>query len=499
MAAWFLTPYLYNGVRYLVKTLEAAFYPLRWWKRRASPKVYEQVPREDWDAQSNDVDSEAGSQDPKTPLPSPQPSLLARLLVVSTTICIVVLRCFRPSDPAYTFLSQTLVITPFEKLPRSQRSMVNIPDLPGDYTWLYNHTALGTSPKLDWLPKEQIAGFQDWYGPINGTVPLHYDPTKDPLKISNLDKDIIEPLRAALENGNVSIKHIFLLKLESIRDDVFPLRKESHLGDLISKSFSDKIPSEVEERLVNLTRNAERLTGTPAGFDSQPAVKPYGGLHATNAYTADTFTLKSILASVCGIAPLVVDFNREYENHIYEPCMPHIFDALNTMANRTSNKTDSNDYRTWKWRSTFMQSITDDYDNQDLLMPAIGFKDKITDQNITSDWKKKEGTPPQPYNFWGYPEHELRSYFLDALKSAENRHERIFLTHMTGQTHHPWLLPKGMEYEELIASSIFNHNGKINRYLNTISVADEWLGEVLEILEEAGVANETLIVAVGDQ
>jgi hypothetical protein len=35
--------------------------------------------------------------------------------------------------------------------------------------------------------------------------------------------------------------------------------------------------------------------------------------------------------------------------------------------------------------------------------------------------------------------------------------------------------------------------------LNTLGVADRWLGEVLEIIEEAGVANETLVVMVGDQ
>lgn len=509
-AAWFLTPYLYNGLRYLVRALQSALAPLCWWKQRAAPKTYKQVPREDWDTESNDVDSEVGLHDLKTPLHKPEPSRLVRILVVFITVSLFVLRCVRPSDPAYTFLSQTVVITPFERLPRSQRSTVNVPDLPGDYTWLFNHTALAEPPKFDWLPKKQIAGFRDWYGPINGTAPRHYDPAKDPLKISNLDQDIIEPLRATLKNGNVSIKHVFLLKLESTREDVFPLRKDSHIGDLIRQSFSGEIPFEVEEKLANLTRNAERLTGTPAGFDTQPAVKPYGGLHATNAYTGDTFTLKSILASVCGIAPLVVDFNREYENHIYEPCMPHIFDSLNSMAKqtagnktdhigRTNNQTHHSDYRTWKWRSKFMQSITDDYDNQDLLIPAMGFNDKLTDQNITSDWKKRKGTPPKPYNFWGYAEHELRSYFLETLKSAEKKHERIFLTHLTGQTHHPWVLPKGMGYEELIASSFFNHNEKINHYLNTIGIGDAWLGEVLEVLEEAGVANETLIVAVGDQ
>ncbi|KAJ5184175.1 hypothetical protein N7492_001791 [Penicillium capsulatum] len=498
VAAWFLTPFLYNAVRCLVRPFEALFASLYRWKRPSNAKTYEEVPRDDWDTESSNSHSEFEIHEATSTVHKARPSLLLQALVVSITLCVFVLRCFRPSDPAYTFLSQTVVITPFEKLPRSQKSTVNIPDLPGDYNWLHNHTALGAPPKLDWLPSKPLPGFEDWYAARNGTAAEHYNPARDPLKISNLDQDILAPLHDALKNGDVNIKHVFLLKLESTRDDVFPLRSDSYLGNLIRKSYSGKIPAGVEERLANLTRNAERLTGTSGGLHDQAPAKPYGGLHATDAYTGDTFTLKSIVASVCGIAPLVVDFNREYKNHIYEPCLPQIFNALNAVANHTSNQTDPDDYRTWKWRSTFMQSITDDYDNQDRLLPVLGFDRKITDQNITSDWKKKSGPSPEPYNFWGYPERELRSYFRDALKDAEKNHERIFLGHLTGQTHHPWVMPKDIQYEELISSSIFNHNGKINHYLNTIGVADEWLGEILDVLDEAGVANETLIVAVGD-
>lgn len=59
-------------------------------------------------------------------------------------------------------------------------------------------------------------------------------------------------------------------------------------------------------------------------------------------------------------------------------------------------------------------------------------------------------------------------------------------------------MPKDQDYEELVSSSIFNHNGNTSRYLNTIGVADRWLGEIMEVLEQAGVADETLVVMVGD-
>lgn len=39
----------------------------------------------------------------------------------------------------------------------------------------------------------------------------------------------------------------------------------------------------------------------------------------------------------------------------------------------------------------------------------------------------------------------------------------------------------------------------LNEYLNTISYIDGWMGDVLGLLDEAGIANETLVVFVGDQ
>ncbi|KAJ5690745.1 hypothetical protein N7462_005137 [Penicillium macrosclerotiorum] len=505
-AMWLVTPYLYNGVRAIVRCLKFAIEPMfRCWKSKSTSLLptYDAVADKDWEEENDESDAMLGLQDPveqlKQPSDKTQPSLLLRIIATCSVVLLLILRVIRPSDTAYSFLSQTVIITPFEKPPQKTiYSSVDLPPgLPGDFSWLYNHTALTMPLSFDWLPEKKLPGFRDWYEEGKENQSLHYHPNHDPLKISNLDRELLGPLRDALKGGNVKIKHVFLLKLESTRFDVFPLRKESHLGELIQESYDGNIPEEVEERLANLTRNAEILTGTPAGWPhSDTSWKPRGGLYATDAYTGDTFTLKSILASVCGIAPLVVDFNREYLHHIYEPCMPQIFNALNSLSN-TSSEAKTNDYTTWPWHSTFMQSITDNYDNQDLLLPALGFDDKVTDLKITEAWKKNPKQAPEKFNFWGYPEHELRSYFRDALQHAEKHHERIFLTHLTGQTHHPWDMPKGDEYEELISHNIFK-NKNINRYLNTIGVADRWLGEVMEVLEETGVADETLVVMVGD-
>ncbi|CAG7922239.1 unnamed protein product [Penicillium olsonii] len=512
-AAWFTTPHLYTWCKGVVavfkRVLPAAC------RRKRSPilKSYEQVAPEDWDDRSaSNVSLEL--QDPTAP-PQQRQSLLVRILVWGLAASVLLLWCLRPANTAYSFLSETVIVTPFDRNHETEKASIILPELTGDYSWLGNHTALAATPKFDWLPAQKIPGFSDWYENANGTKPVHYDPKQDPIHISNLDNDVLEPLRKALDTGKVNIKHVLLLKLESTRADVFPLRKESFFGDVISKSYDDKIPAEVEERLADLTPTAERLMNMASGFNGNDTVpNPYGGFHTTNAYTADTFTLKSILATVCGVAPLVVDFNQEYLYHIYQPCMPHILNALNGQINQTvsysnttssnqtesmgnTNNTKSDDYTTWPWRSTWMQSITDDYDNQDLLTPALGFGDIVTDVTLEKNWKKSGQTGPKKYNFWGYPERELGDYFRDAINNAEKNQERLFISHLTGITHHPWDTPDGT-YKEMMSHGWWGKGKKVNRYLNTLGVADKWLAQLLDILEETGAADETLVVMAGD-
>jgi Arylsulfatase A and related enzymes len=42
-------------------------------------------------------------------------------------------------------------------------------------------------------------------------------------------------------------------------------------------------------------------------------------------------------------------------------------------------------------------------------------------------------------------------------------------------------------------------NEKLNRYLNTMAYQDEWIADILELLDDAGIADETLLVMAGDQ
>ncbi|KAG0153655.1 hypothetical protein PDIDSM_2309 [Penicillium digitatum] len=500
--SWVSTPRLYNWTEGLLSNFRGLL-PSACRRQRTSPilKRYERVAPEDWDEDRSTAQLGPGSREAEATQANvtneASRSRWLRVAVLTFTGLVVILRCIRPSNSAYHFLPETVIVTPFDKDQSRAPSSFDLLELTGAYSWLGNHTALAAPPPFEWLPHDKLAGFSDWYENVNHTTTrVHYDPGQDPLHISNLENEVLESLRESLQSGRVKIKHVLLLKLESTRADVFPLRKDSYFGDTIRKSFQNgHLPAEVEERLANLTPTAERLTATSSGFNGNKNVtEPYGGFHATNAYTGGTFTLKSILATVCGISPLVVDFNREYLHHLYQPCMPHILEALNSQANQTRTE----NYTSWPWRSIWMQAITDGYDNQNLLTPTLGFKHIVTDINIAEDRAKQGGRQPEKFNFWGYPETELADYYRNAIKSAEKQKERLFISHLTGITHQPWDAPKGQEYEEMISHGWVGRNNKVNHYLNTLGVVDKWLAELLNILEETGVANETLVVMVGD-
>ncbi|XHG02953.1 hypothetical protein AWENTII_006272 [Aspergillus wentii] len=506
IVSWFTATYLYNGVREVLRALSSCVgFAFRCCRRKSTPlpdpEIYEQVAVDDFDDKS-DSDSVFLLGEPTKPVENnTRSTLLKRAVILFAATYVAFLGCIRPSDSAYWFLSQTLVVTPFGgSRPHGGHALVDIPGALGEYSWLGNRTALDIPPKFDWLPVEELPGFRDWYANKNSKEPyLHYNPKQDPLHVSNLEGEVIEPYRKALHDGSVKIKHVFLIKLESTREDVFPLRKDSFMHDRLKSSFNGKVPDEVEQRYANLTPTAERLTGTPSGWNGNN-VKPYGGIHATNSHTAGTFTLKSLTGSICGLSPLVVDFNKEYLHHIYQPCMPHIFDAISAQYNGTDKTKETNrtdDFTSWPWRTAFMQSITDLYDNQNFLTPVLGFKDSINVDTIMEDRAKNPKSGTEEVNFWGYPDDELRDYFRDALNKAEEDKERLFITHLTGITHYPWNMPHD-EFEEMAGSTWLPFNKKLGRYLNTLNYIDKWLAETLQILEETGAANETLLVITGD-
>ena len=470
--------------------------------------AYEQVAldnNDDGDKNEGDEGDRAIPGPSKHPGPSNQTELswVMRWIIIVISSEAVFFWLVRPSNPAYSMLSVTLPLAPFV---RPMSSFDGLAYLPGDFSWLGNRTTLDTPPAFGWLPpNEPLPGFTDWYSfnldEDNEKVPkdrpqLHYNPAKDPLHLSNLHNDILRPLKNVLRNGEVKIKHIVLLKLESNRQDFFPLRADSYIMQRTRESHRHgEIPEEVVDRLSNISRTAELLTGSETGFYEKKDLPPFGGITATSAYTSGTYTLKSVTGSVCGVIPLPIKYNREFLYHIYQPCLPQILEALNRQPSTTSN---TNDWTSWPWYSMWMQSVSGFFDQLNDLMPALGFNGLTSQETIAEPGsayvpEKWEEVPDR-----GYMDKVLKKHMQKVVNDAKTNNIRLFLSHLTGATHRPWTIPR-RQYENFLGTRWFALNDRMNRMLNALAYQDEWLADILQILKDAEIADETLLVIAGDQ
>lgn len=99
-----------------------------------------------------------------------------------------------------------------------------------------------------------------------------------------------------------------------------------------------------------------------------------------------------------------------------------------------------------------------------------------------------------------YAEREVYPYLKDIVNEAIENKERLFLSHFTSTTHHPWSTPADFHDEQYFsADGLMSKHEDMNNYLNTVRYVDGWLGDILKVLDETGIANETLVVFIGDQ
>ncbi|KAG0648441.1 hypothetical protein D0Z07_5369 [Hyphodiscus hymeniophilus] len=498
---------------------------------------------------------------------------LYQLLFLAPVVITLILLAVRPPHFPYAHMSGSIPYTLFEMLSPYSQDMCQagssrdfipfpFPDLIAPTFWEPpNGEFPGWMPNTNfsdvlkdqenmqlpsWLPLERVSGFDRWHhrssqdrgrdskeyysegmeGPVaernrryrrrHRHKHANYDPVQDPMRISNLDGDIFPSIVNVLKENKVTIKHVVILSLESTRKDVFPLKKESHLHDLIMKTHgSADTAAKVSSQLAALTPNAEILTGESDGFDyleedSPSGIKTWrklsqskGGLNIVGAVTGSSSTFKSMLGSHCGVQPLPVDFTVEAGSPIYQPCLPsilHLFNLNKTSSSmeRQSSMDQDLDVASRPWKSVFVQSITDQYDRQDELNRRIAFDEVVSKETILDPMSKHPSTEPE-VNYFGFPESQVKPYLLDIFQSAKMNNERLFLSHFTSTTHHPWGIPKAaMETVDYLKKGKWRSEHALNKYINTIKYQDNWIGEVMDMLDQFDMAEETLVVMVGD-
>lgn len=391
----------------------------------------------------------------------------------------------RPNELASDSLTWTLPLIPFMDSKLSSKYLTDLPWLMRNETIdimvdldLYSCTALDKPPNFSWLPSDtSVPGFEDWYDPAS----LHYNSAKDPLRVSNLDDHLLPALKNI---ADLDVRHVMFMVLESTRSDVFPIDKKSFTLDHLAESYPHKkLPTAEKNKMHTLTPTAASIAGDHS-------------IRASNAFTTSTYTLKSLAGTLCGISPLTVDFNADVSNHIYQPCLPHIFNALNMLDH--SNGKAEKDFADYKWKSLFMQSVTGTYDQQDRLMANMGYGNNsfITSEYLRTEHDEHKPVDVPDINYYGMPEVVLEDYMREAFASAARNNERLFLTHLTSSTHHPFEIPVPGDAPPSESSKRDQQN--LSKYLSAIGYVDQWVGKILDILDDQGVANETLLVLVGD-
>ncbi|KAJ5170483.1 uncharacterized protein N7500_003266 [Penicillium coprophilum] len=482
-------------------------------------------------------------------------SMAARLTQISTlciAIVIGILRLTRPQVP-YNHMSETIPFSFFQALGSRPAGLHQtgdqsfpLADLTGESYWEGPHDHFkGWAPgKADpnatdirpaWASGNLPPGFERWsegksdsdqgsLGTVdgNGTRNHIYSPVNDPLRITNLDRELLEPVAQALKDHKVPITHVVVVLMESARKDIFPFKAGSHLHEQILSTYDTQDPEvlrEINAKLSHLSPNAEKLTGVASGLStndntSSPSSDGWksltepgmGGINFNGIITGSSVSLKSEIMNYCGAGPLPVNSMDEVKFQNYQPCLMQVFELFNQLKENSTQDTVSHKpgngfghIHDRNWSSVFLQSITGQFDEQYKLNKKMGFQESIYREDISKHGAKYYHKNMKEINYFGYPEYEIYPYLRDVVNNTIEKNERLFLSHLTSTTHHPWGMPTTYQQEEYFAGDdIMATHRDMNKYLNTVRFVDGWLGDIMKVFDEAGIANETLVVFVGD-
>ena len=254
------------------------------------------------------------------------------------------------------------------------------------------------------------------------------------------------------------IKHVFLIISESIRADVLPLNVK--FAEAVGTRFHTNTTRDSVTPFLNyLWNNSVRTTAT----------------------TVASYTLKSLIGTICGIYPLNIDFLEEInqKNKFYEICLP---DLLHKTFRRSKNQS--------MFRSAFLTAARDNFDHQRELIKRMGFNEIYSGFEIAA---QNRSIPD--VGMFGPPDAAIMPLLWHWFDSnLNNDKERKLLTTllMTG-THDPFVMPP----TEAIYHN-YIEDTRANKYLNTIRVADFFLKTIVDGLKLRRLYDETLIVILSD-
>jgi hypothetical protein len=377
-----------------------------------------------------------------------------------------------------------------------------------DYFELTNLTAhWDADPGFEMFSPQRQAEWASWASSIGDPESTTHPPSGyhflfDKDKISNLDRPILPGLLqdAAGKSkslADVKIRNVVLMLMESTPTHSFPLTPES---PFYQRTMDSRVPNGVYADIEEVTPNAAQLFLAK----SQPGDKEERrhGINIKGAETSSSYTLKSQVASHCGLSPLPMDFMREVvpDAHFYQPCLPHIFHALNRLqGDDQESKKQLGTSGNQSWNVLYAQPCDERWDRTMNVLEQIGF-DLNGEVIVKSTMDKPDAPYPVPRSRrktvngeWFFPEDTLGPYFRDFWRASKSKNQHSFLSHITATTHYPWPLPSDWEMRH------YGEDVESNTLLNAMAHQDSWLGQMIDIMREEAVLNETLVLLSSDQ
>lgn len=179
------------------------------------------------------------------------------------------------------------------------------------------------------------------------------------------------------------------------------------------------------------------------------------------AYTTTSHTSKALVGMLCGVPPIPgMAIKESTENGIPFPCLPGLLSSAG-------------------YRTLFMQSATEHFENRRQLVANLGFKNAYFKEQID------QGHPPSGY--FGLDENALEAPLMSWWKKPAN--EPRFAVVLTSMSHHPYQMP---------GRSAGTDADALDNYHDTLRYTDALIGKVLTRLKDSGALANTIVIITGD-
>jgi arylsulfatase A-like enzyme len=188
-------------------------------------------------------------------------------------------------------------------------------------------------------------------------------------------------------------------------------------------------------------------------------------LWADRAYAVVPHSSKANVAILCGVEPNPkLSITESTPNGLPTRCMASLLDA--------------NGYHT-----ALFENASSTFERWDLIAKNMGYRDFVDEAGMPTYGFERA-------NYFGFEDDVMIE--PTRLWVNKNKDKPFFLTYVTVTPHHQYLAPQRYGRVQYSEDDLFN------RYLNSVRYMDFFVKNVVDMLKEQGVWEDTILVLVGD-